>query len=295
MTVPEPIGMHGAVDLSALARANAPGGGADEVTDATFSTVVERSLVVPIVLGLWADVSPASRELMDELASVAAPFEGRLVVMRCDIQSNPGVAEALQANSVPAVVALIGGRPAPLFQGSATREQIASLYEQILQIAEGTAAPRGPGPDAPSAAASPARAASPAHAEAYDAMERGDAAAAVEAFEKALRDSPKDSEARAGLAHARLLVRTEGADLEALVAATDAQPGSTEAALAAADADVALGRAESAFARLIALVTVTSGDERERVRLRLIDLFEIVGTQDPRVVAARRDLATALY
>ncbi len=285
MTAEHPADVHGAVDLSALATPAADARAITDVTDATFAEVVERSVRVPVVLGLWAEVSDASRDLMTLLADVAASYSGRLDFVRCDIQRNPGIAEALQANSVPAAVAIVGGRPAPLFQGTATREQIAGIYDQIVEIAAG-AAPGAPG-EPPSPPPSPSR------DEGLDAMERGDAATAVAAFEKALAENPKDADAKAGLAHARLLARTDGADLEARIA--EASDGSIDAAFAAADAEVALGRAEQAFSRLLALVAGTAGEERERVRERLIELFEVVGTGDPRVAEARKRLASALF
>ncbi len=292
MNAEPPVGAHGAVDLSSLARKSTdatPGVG--EVTDATFGDLLERSRRLPIILGLWAEVSPASSDTMALLADVASSYEGRLEVVRCDIQKNPGIAEALQAHSVPAVVAILAGRPAPLFQGSATREQIASVFDQVIEIASGAIEGEAPPADATDAPAP----LSPAHEEALDAMERGDLAAATDAFEKALRENPKDADAKAGLAHARLLARIEGKDVDALAAAADADRGSLDAALAAADAEVAAGRPEAAFARLIDAVAASGGDDRERIRARLVDLFEVVGTQDPRVVDARRRLASALY
>lgn len=292
MTAEPPVGAHGAVDLSALAQPRDDSArAAEEVTDATFAEVVERSRRIPIILGLWAEVSPASVDLMALLADVAASYEGRLAFVRCDLQRNPGVAEALQASSVPAVVAILAGRPAPLFQGGASREQIASVYDQVIEIAASAMAGGEAGGE-PAADASPPL--TPAHEAALDAMERGDAAAAVDAFEKALGENPKDAAAKAGLAQARLIQRTDGADLAALIAAADADASSVNAALAAADAETVTGHPEAAFARLLDAISAHGGDDRERIRARLVDLFETVGGQDPRVVDARRRLASAL-
>ena len=62
-----------------------------------------------------------------------------------------------------------------------------------------------------------------------------------------------------------------------------------------ADLDLLGGHVEDAFARLVDAVRVTSGDERNAVRVHLVELFEVVGTADPRVVTARRALSAALY
>jgi putative thioredoxin len=126
-------------------------------------------------------------------------------------------------------------------------------------------------------------------------MERGDAGAAIAAYERALRDAPKDAEARTGLARARHFQRTTDADLAAMIAAADAEPGDAAAAFAAADAEIAMGRAEAAFARLVELVRSSDGAARDRVRERLVELFDVVGIHDAAVADARRALASSLH
>ena len=63
----------------------------------------------------------------------------------------------------------------------------------------------------------------------------------------------------------------------------------------AADVEMISGQAEAAFARLIDLVKRLSGDDRNKVRVRLLELFETLGNTDDRVLKARRDLMTALF
>ncbi len=72
-------------------------------------------------------------------------------------------------------------------------------------------------------------------------------------------------------------------------------PGDAQAQIAAADLDLVGGHVEDAFGRLIDTVRRTAGDDRDAVRLRLLELFELVGADDPRVAAARRALARALF
>jgi putative thioredoxin len=98
-----------------------------------------------------------------------------------------------------------------------------------------------------------------------------------------------------GLAQVRLLQRTEGVDLAAARAAAAAAPDDVDAQLLAADLDVMGGHVDDAFGRLVDTVRATSGADRDRTRTRLIELFEIVGSQDPRVGPARLALANALF
>ncbi|MES1170727.1 MAG: tetratricopeptide repeat protein, partial [Actinomycetota bacterium] len=140
----------------------------------------------------------------------------------------------------------------------------------------------------------------PLHQAAYDAIERDDPDGAIAAYEQAIKENPRDSEAKAGLAQVRLMSRVSTADPAAVRAAAAASGGGTDRAsvdaqLAVADLDVLGGAVEDAFARLLDVVRATSGDERDAARERLVELFDIVGGEDPRVGAARRALAAALY
>jgi putative thioredoxin len=79
------------------------------------------------------------------------------------------------------------------------------------------------------------------------------------------------------------------------VARADAAPDDLDAAFAAADVEVLQQDPAAAFNRLIALVKRTAGDDRTKVRTRLVELFELFDPADPDVIAGRRNLANALY
>jgi putative thioredoxin len=135
----------------------------------------------------------------------------------------------------------------------------------------------------------------PLHEEAFDAIERGDLDAAAAAYEQALADDPKDHDAELGLAQVRLMQRTQGIDPAAARAAAAADPTDVEAAVLVADLDLLGGHVEDAFTRLLDLVRTTSGDERDRARTHLIELFSVVGSSDERVRKGRTALMSALF
>ena len=93
----------------------------------------------------------------------------------------------------------------------------------------------------------------------------------------------------------RVLARSAGIDPSSVLATASTEPDSIEAQLAAADLEILSGQPDHAFQRLIGVIRETSGAERETVRLRLLELFEIVGPADPAVLKARRDLMSALF
>lgn len=311
-TPPRPsLDVRGAVDLSALGRqatpppgggeqpaAAAAGGAVVDVTgEADFTQAVQQSLQVPVVFSLWASWSEASQTVTAELVRLAGELDGRVLVARVDAEAVPQVAQAFQAQTVPTVVAVLKGQALPLFQGPASPEDIRAVLDQLLEAAAAngvtgrldmSAQPEvTPEPEEPPLP--------PLHQAAYDAIERDDLAGAVAAYEQALAEDPKDDLARAGLGQVQLLRRTQDVDLGAARAAAAAAPTDVDAQLVVADLDVLGGQVEDAFARLVDLVRATSGDDRERVRVRLVELFGVVGDSDPRVTAARRALANALY
>ncbi|MBF0688794.1 MAG: tetratricopeptide repeat protein [Cellulomonas sp.] len=300
-----PLDARGAVDLSALVRPATPPpgspGGLDaaatyvrDVDQTTFADVVQSSAQHPVVVVLWAPWSEVSQQVAADLAALAEEDAGRWLLARIDAEGNPQVAAAFQAQSVPTVIALLGGQPVPLFQGAYPREQVRAVLDQLLAAAEANGVTgRVSGGAAP--APEPEPALPPLHQAAYDAIERDDLPAARAAYEQALRENPRDAMARAGLAQVGLMERTAQADPRAVREAAAAHPDDVDAQLAVADLDVFGGAVEDAFARLVELVQRTAAEDRERVRVRLVDLFEVLGAGDPRVVAARRALTAALY
>ncbi|MCC2322897.1 tetratricopeptide repeat protein [Cellulomonas xiejunii] len=300
-----PLDARGAVDLSTLVRPATPPPGSPggleaaaayvrDVDQTTFADVVQSSTQHPVVVVLWAPWSEVSQQVAADLAALAEEDAGRWLLARIDAEGNPQVAAAFQAQSVPTVIALLAGQPVPLFQGAYPRDQVRAVLDQLLAAAEANGVTgRVSGGPAPTPEPEPAL--PPLHQAAYDAIERDDLPAARAAYEQALRENPRDAMARAGLAQVGLMERTAQADTRAVREAAAAHPDDLDAQLAVADLDVFGGAVEDAFARLVELVRRTTGEDRERVRLRLVDLFEVLGAADPRVVAARRALAAALY
>jgi len=291
----------GAIDLSALAQPAAapsrgPGGYVVDVTEQGFQTeALEPSMRHVVVLSLWSPRAPQSQTFNELLATVVDSYDGRLVLARVDVDANPGIAQALQAQGVPLVVALVKGQPVPLFQGTADEADVRQYFDQLLALAEQNGltgrADAAPGQDP--VEEEPAD--DPRFAAADAALASGDIDAAVAEYEKLAKQEPGDAEIAERLAGVRLIGRTRDADLNAARQAAADDPDDIDAQLLVADLDVNGGHVDDAFARLIDLVKRLSGDDRERVRERLLDLFTVVGASDPRVAAARRALATALF
>jgi putative thioredoxin len=301
-----PLDVHGAIDLSGLGRPPAtpqqPGGPAVvDVTEATFADVVQRSSEVPVLVSLWSAADPVSSGVTRMLAELAGELGGRILLARVDVDRAPQVAQAVGGQTGSTVAAVVRGQAVPLPPlDQAGREQVRALLDQVLAMAaangvtgrvDGAPAdpPGGPEPE-PAEPPLP-----PLHQEAYDAIQRDDLDAAAAAYTAALAENPRDDMARAGLAQVDLLRRTSGADPDAARTAADADPTDVDAQLLVADFELLADHVDEAFARLVAVVRRTQGPDRERVRLRLLELFTVVGETDSSVMTARRALANALY
>ncbi|WP_285039201.1 tetratricopeptide repeat protein [Plantibacter sp. lyk4-40-MEA-4] len=326
MSAAEPSAAHlrGAVDLSGLARRHqTPPAGAStqagapaeepgattgqtvqvpslvfDATDDGFGQVVELSSVVPVVIDLWAEWCGPCKQLSPVLERLAAEYAGRFVLAKVDVDANPQLSQAFQAQSIPMVVAVVGGRPVPMFNGAIPESQVRDVIEQLLQLA-GQNGVSGRAVVAEGDAAAPAEPVEeplpPLHAEAYGAIERADYPTAIAAYEKAIAQNPKDDMAVAGLAQVRLLHRLTGKTLDEIRARAAAAPADLDAQLAVADLDLSGGHLEDAFDRLLTLFPDLDQSRKDTVRTRLLELFQVAGVTDPRVMKARARLTGLLY
>ena len=313
------MSMFGAVDLSSFAPATKPAGstgatpsptagdrpsGASglpvplvvDVDASSLREAAEVSTRVPVVIILHTPRSQASTDLAAALEQLADQYAGRFQLAHVNVDAAPEVAQALQAQAVPTVVALIAGQPVPMFQGTVPQEQLGSVIDQLLEVA---AANGVNGTIAVDGAAGADTQAEPEETEveraAREAIEAGDFAAAEEVYTHAIAQNPGDDDLKVARNQVRLMARLDGQDPHELLAAADAAPTDLTAALAGADAALALGDVNAALGRALEAVRTHVGEERETARLRLLELFEIIGSTSPEVAQARRRLATMLY
>ena len=353
---PRDFSLYGAVDLGArqaaaqaaqrrqeAAQSAGPDGSGTgpvmDVTEETFTAdVVERSRTTPVIIDLWADWCGPCKQLSPVLEKLAGEADGQWMLAKVDVDANPQLSAALQVQSIPMVVAVIGGQLVDGFLGAMPEAQVRQWISQVLDIAEkmGLSVADGPagapddetadeagagtGQDAPAATAPAgrpgARAASrrgagagrapaggygdagqlpPAYVEARAAMERGDLDAAAKAFEEQLNASPGDPVAKTGLAQVNLIRRVSSYDQARARRDAAEHPADVAAQTKVADIDLASGRVEEAFDRLLGVVRRTSGEDRDQARAHLVSLFEILPPRDPRVTKARSSLSALLF
>ncbi|KQX81027.1 tetratricopeptide repeat protein [Streptomyces clavifer] len=323
---PRNMSMSGVVDLAAVkaageakvkaeqARAESArqgGGGAVapaslviDVDEAGFETdVLQRSTEVPVVIDFWAEWCEPCKQLGPLLERLAAEYNGRFVLAKVDVDANQMLMQQFGIQGIPAVFAVVAGQALPLFQGAAPESQIRETLDQLIQVGEERFGLTGivVDPDAAAGAEDAVPAEVPAGP--YDALLETAAAAldandfdgAVQAYRSVLADDPGNTEAKLGLAQADLLGRVAGLDPQQVRKDAAENPADPAAQMTAADLDLVGGHVEDAFGRLVETVRRNFGDDRDAVRVRLLELFEVIGPEDPRVTAARTALARVLF
>jgi putative thioredoxin len=322
MQQPRDFSLYGAVDLGArqaaaqrsqqaAARAGgqggSPGGNVMDVTEETFNVdVVERSRSVPVILDLWAEWCEPCKQLSPVLEKLAGEADGDWVLAKVDVDANPQLRAALQVQSIPMVMAVAGGQVVDGFLGAMPEAQVRQWLGQVMQVAgqlglgdaagaAGDQPENGQPGGQPGMPGGPGVAADPAFEDAQQAMERGDLDAAAAAFERVLAATPGHPVATVGLAQVDLIRRVSSYDEGQARRDAAEHPGDVDAQARVADLDVATGRTDEGFDRLLGTIRRTSGEDRERARVHLVKLFDVFPPGDPKVSKARATLSGLLF
>ncbi|WP_442545457.1 co-chaperone YbbN [Arthrobacter sp. KN11-1C] len=305
------LNLRGAVDLSALRRpapaapsgapaasGGSPGSGQPlrvDATEANFQDLVQLSTQIPVLFLLWSNRSLEASTLLHSLEGVVESYGGKVVLAAADVDAFPQLAQAFQVQAIPTAIAVLKGQPVPLFEGPASDQEIRSLIDELLKVAEANGVTGSIGAGDAGAEAPPLP---PLHQAAFDAIEAGDYAAAATAYRQALAEKPADTEAKAGLAQVELMGRLElltATEAETMRQRAAEEPDNIDVQLTVADLDISGGHIEDAFNRIIAFIGRNFGPERETARVRLLELFDVVGISDQRVAKARQGLARVLF
>lgn len=248
-----------------------------DVDEAGLQELVELSQTLPVVIDFWADWCQPCKQLTPILEDVIRELDGRVVLAKIDTEANQQLSQMFGVQSIPTVVALIGGRPVPLFQGAQPKDQIVAVFNELLKVAA-NAGLTGRMVDVPAGPKT-----NPLHEAALEAEDAGDLEGAIEQWSKVLAQAPKDQVAKESIARLHLAKRV--------------REDSDGSELSLADAAFVEGNVEAAFDTLLDVIARSKGSDDaafEAARERLLEMFMVLGV-DPRVKAARARLSSLLF
>jgi putative thioredoxin len=286
MSLPPNFGQ--AFDLSSLTKPKVdpsiPLPGLEVSVENLSTDILPLSLVRPVIVLMWSTRSPESVEMLKTLGKLETDYKAAFSLARVDIDASPEVAQAFQTKAIPYAVAIIAEQMVPLFEQTYPEAQVKMVLDKVLTLAS----EQGVGQ-------APEEQIEPEEVEAMNALELGDYAGAEAAYKKWLSRKPAETLAKLGLAQTQLLIRTQSLDLNTVVAQLTAAPADVELNIKAADLEIVNGDVEAAFTRLLSAIKVSSGDDRTKLKNHLLELFALVDSSDPRLTAARKELASALF
>jgi putative thioredoxin len=286
MSLPPNFGQ--AFDLSSLTKPKVdpdlPMPGLEVTVENLNSNILPLSLVRPVIVLMWSPRSAESQEMVITLGKLEQAYEAKWSLARVNIDTHPEIAQAFQTKNVPYAVAIIAEQMVPLFEQAYPEAQVRLVIDKVLALS----AQQGIGE-------APVEQMEPEEEEAMKALESGEFAYAEAAYKKWLSRKPNENLAKLGLAQTQLLIRTEGLDLDQVIAESTKSPTDIEIQLKVADVEIVNGGVEAAFARLLNLIKTTQGDDKNKVKNHLLNLFALVDQGDPRLISARKELASSIF
>ena len=231
-----------------------------DVTDATFQTeVIHKSAEVPVVIDLWAPWCGPCQTLGPILDKVIDATGGNVVLVKVNIDENPGVARAFQVQSIPAVYAMQNGQIVDGFLGAVGEREVQAFVDRLLPTA--------------------------AESQIADLIAAGDEAS----LRQAIEIEPGNEDAVVALA--QLLVDQQ--QFDAALALLERIPESDRTRPIAAAARLGNRPADDYDTKLAELLPRVKGDDE--ARQQYVDILELMGADDPRTADYRKRLTRELF
>ena len=278
-----------------------------------MAEVVEGSSKLPVIVQFWAPWCGPCKQLGPTLEKVVAAANGKVKMVRVNIDDNQQIAQQLRVQSVPTVYAFVDGQPVDGFSGAQPESTLIQFIEKISALG-------GAGADIASMLEA-----------GNTAIETQDYTSAMKIFQQVMEAEPESAEALAGLVRCLTGIKDHQAardivdklddefrekpamqaaimalelaeraavsvgDLGLSQAAVDANPNNLQARQDLAMALFATGDNAGAMAQLLESIRIDRGWNEGAARLQLLEFFQTLGSANPDVMTARRQLSTLLF
>jgi putative thioredoxin len=293
--------------------------GDDVVKDGTITTfaqdVMQASQQVPVLVDFWAPWCGPCKQLTPTLEKVVRAAQGKVKLVKINIDENAELAQQLRIQSVPTVYAFWQGQPVTGFAGAQPESQIKQLVDKLIETAGGGVA----GEEGPSALE-----------QAQALLEEGDFRTAAEVYSTLLQDEPEKPELIGGFARALLGLNrvddarkvldqapanvSQHAEITGARAAVDLaesagkvrdpqiveedlkrDPDDHAARMELANGLFLRGQPDAAIEQLLTIVKRDRSWNEDAARKRLLTFFEALGHTHPLTVQGRRKLSSLLF
>ena len=299
--------------------APAPKSKAAQIFDVTINDfedqVLKASMNTPILVDFWAPWCGPCKQLMPILEAEVRAANGAIKLAKINIDENPELAQAMQVQSVPTVLAFFQGQPVTGFQGAQPASQIKSVIHQLVKLAKQNAPDALDIPEALKGAAL--------------ALAEGDPATAQSIYAQILHQDPDQVEAYCGLVRtfitagqldqARVMIdnapdkianhpnfqaartalelamNAPSGDLAKLQQNVQQNPDNHQAKLDLAQAQFAAGQKEAAMDTLLQSIVQNKEWEDGAARKMLLNFFDALGPADPLTISGRKKLSRVLF
>ena len=286
-----------------------------DTTTANFTKdVIEDSRNQPVLVDFWAPWCGPCKQLTPVLEKVVNEAQGRVKLVKMNIDDHPSIAGQLGIQSIPAVIAFVGGRPADGFMGAVPESQVRQFIDRLA----------GP------AGADQAAEIEAVLEEAAGLLTSGDVNGAAQLYGAVMQADPENAKALAGMAECMIAANQHERAREALTdlpeelskdAAIQAvlkkldqieearklgdpfaleqqlsgNPDDHEARMKLAKIRNVEGRRNEAAEHLLTIMRKDRTFDDDGARRQLLQFFEVWGFKDPATVAARRKLSAMLF
>ena len=287
-------------------------GDTPDISTAEFMPmVIEASAQVPILVDFWAPWCGPCKQLTPIIEKVVAESNGRVRLVKMNIEEHPEVAGQMGIQSIPAVVAFVNGKPADAFMGAKPESEIRAFIDKVA------------GPPPPDESTQLLE-------EAERLAEAGEFAEATELYAAVLQTQPDNLSALSGLGHlyikdgnldaAKGLIESlneeqlsspdiaslqtaielsaqaeEVGDFSDLQKEVDANPSNHQARFDLAIALNGANQREQAADQLLEIIANQPGWNEDAARVQLLQFFEAWGVTDGVTNTARRKLSSILF
>ncbi len=294
-------------------------GGASPIKDTTTANfandVIEESRRQPVLVDFWAPWCGPCKQLTPVLEKVVTEAQGRVKLVKMNIDDHPSIAGQLGIQSIPAVIAFVDGRPADGFMGAVPESQVRQFIDRL-------GGPAGGGDQAAEIAA--------VLEEAGGLLAAGDVNGAAELFGAVLQADPENAKALAGMAECMIAAGqsqrarealadlpetlAKDAGIQAVVKKLDqidearklgdpvaierelaANPDNHEQRIKLAKIRNVEGKRDEAADHLLTVMRKDRSYGDDGARRQLLEFFEVWGAKDPATIAARRKLSSILF